>query len=502
MDEQQSTTKKLSLSALVLMIFTTIFGFGNTPAAFEQMGYGAILWYILGAILFFIPAGLMFAEYGSTLKEAKGGIYSWLDASIGEKWSFIATFMWLASWLIWMVMISQKIWITLSTIIWGHDTTGTWSLFGMGSTMTIGLLGILWIVFVTWAATRGLNTLAKVSSLGGIAIMALNVILLVASAVILIANHGQLAQPIHHISDFATSPSAQFQSPIAMISFVIYAIFAYGGLESLGGITDSLDKPEKTFPKGIMIGGAVIGIGYSLAIFLWGISANWQHVIIDGKANLGNITYVLMQNLGFEFGKAIGMSAANASIIGTVFSRFAGLGMFFAYVGSFFVLSYSPLKSFILGSPKELWPKKMTTLNKNGMPAFSMWLQAAVVIAFIAGISILSAITHKESTFFYNVLTSMSNVSTTLPYLFLVGAFPFFKAKKDLDRPFVAFHSHTWMITITALVLLTVGVGILFTILTPFITGDVFTGMWTLAGPVVFGAIAWIFFARREKNNN
>lgn len=98
--------KKLSLGALVLMIFTTIFGFGNTPTAFQQMGYGAIFWYILGAILFFIPAGLMFAEYGATFKEAKGGLYSWLEQSIGEKWAFIATFMWLASWIIWMVMIA------------------------------------------------------------------------------------------------------------------------------------------------------------------------------------------------------------------------------------------------------------------------------------------------------------------------------------------------------------------------------------------------------------
>ena len=131
-------------------------------------------------------------------------------------------------------------------------------------------------------------------------------------------------------------------------------------------------------------------------------------------------------------GKAMGLSSSAAVALGTAFSRFSGLGMLLAYVGSFFVLSYSPLKSFILGSPKELWPKKMTELNKNGMPANSMWLQAIVVSVFIAGISILASITHKEATFFYNVLTSMSNVSTTLPYIFLVGAFPFFKAKKTL----------------------------------------------------------------------
>ena len=48
-----SDQKKLTTGPLVLMIFTTIFGFANTPVAFEQMGYGAILWYILGALLYF-----------------------------------------------------------------------------------------------------------------------------------------------------------------------------------------------------------------------------------------------------------------------------------------------------------------------------------------------------------------------------------------------------------------------------------------------------------------
>ncbi|MGV0167401.1 glutamate/gamma-aminobutyrate family transporter YjeM [Furfurilactobacillus sp. WILCCON 0119] len=491
--------KTLSLGALVLMIFTTIFGFGNTPTAFQQMGYGAIFWYILGALLFFLPSGLMFAEYGSSLKESKGGIYSWLDASIGEQWSFIATFIWLSAWIIWQVMISQKVWITLSTIISGHDTTASWHIFGLNSTLTIALLAVLWIISITWAASRGMNFIARVSSVGGIAVMALNVILIVASLIILFANHFTLAQPIHHFSDFATSPNAQFQAPIAMISFVIYAIFAYGGLESLGGVTDSLDKPEKTFPRGILIGTLVIGIGYSLTIFLWGVSANWHTVIDQTNVNLGNITYVLEENLGISLGHAMGLSSHGARIMGQIFSRFAGISMFLAYLGSFFVLIYSPLKSFILGSPKELWPKKMTKLNSHGMPEFAMWMQATAVIVFIVGISSAAVLTHQDSKFFYSVLTSMSNVSTTLPYLFLVGAFPYFK-REDLPRPFVAYHSHRWMIFVVTVVMITLSIGIGFTILQPFIVKDWVTAIATLAGPIVFGSIAWAFYANRDKN--
>lgn len=100
--------KRIGLGALVLMMFTTIFGFANGPIAFEQMGYASIIWYILGAILFFLPTSMMYAEYGSALKEAKGGIYSWMERSLGKKVSFIVTFIGLASWIIWMITISQK----------------------------------------------------------------------------------------------------------------------------------------------------------------------------------------------------------------------------------------------------------------------------------------------------------------------------------------------------------------------------------------------------------
>ena len=50
---------KLSLMALILMIFTSVFGFANIPRAYFLMGYSAIPWYIFGAICFFIPYAFM-----------------------------------------------------------------------------------------------------------------------------------------------------------------------------------------------------------------------------------------------------------------------------------------------------------------------------------------------------------------------------------------------------------------------------------------------------------
>ena len=56
---------KLSLTALILMIFTSVYGFANMPKAFYLMGYSAIPWYIISALAFSIPYSFMISYYFS-----------------------------------------------------------------------------------------------------------------------------------------------------------------------------------------------------------------------------------------------------------------------------------------------------------------------------------------------------------------------------------------------------------------------------------------------------
>lgn len=121
----------MSTKSLVLMILSSIFGFANVTVAYDQMGYASIIWYVFAAVIFFLPSSLMFAEYGSALSSAKGGIYSWLKESIGERLAFIGTFIWLSAWIIWMIAVASKVWIPVSNIFFGTDKTNTWHLFGI-----------------------------------------------------------------------------------------------------------------------------------------------------------------------------------------------------------------------------------------------------------------------------------------------------------------------------------------------------------------------------------
>ncbi|WP_307994642.1 glutamate/gamma-aminobutyrate family transporter YjeM [uncultured Weissella sp.] len=488
--------KKIGLSALVLMIFSTTFGFANGPVAYMQTGYAAIIWYVLGALFFFLPTSMMYAEFGSAYKDSKGGIYTWMEGALGKKTAFIATFVGLAAWVVWMISVAQKVWIPFSTIFAGHDMTQSWSIFGLSSTKTVGLLAIAFVIVVAFFVTRGVQSISKISSIGGIFVMAMNVILIIASIIVLIAHHGQFAEPIVAKS-FIVPENPAFQSPMQLISFALYAVFAYAGMEQLGGMMEDIDDAEKTYPKAVFIATIVIAFGYALSILFWGVTTNWLNLSNMSNANLGNVTYILMNNLGVEFGSAVGFSHTASLTLGAWFARFAGLSMFMAYLGSFFVLTYSPLKSFILGSPKEVWPKSVIRLNKAGVPTVAVWLQAGLVILFILGISFGGS----NAAELYQILTNMGNVSSTLPYVFLVAAFPIFKKLTNINHPFVFFKSKrvTWFATIIVEALIITSM--VMTIIPLITTGDYANAFWTIVGPIFFAFLAWLLYSHAERKH-
>ena len=397
-----------------------------------------------------------------------------------------------------MVSTASRLWITFSALIFGKDTTQQWHFLGLNSTEVIGVLGIILMIACTYFSSRGMTAIAKVGSLGGIFTVIVNIIYVIAAIIVLIANKGALAQPIHGASDFVLSPNPQFQTPIALISFVVYAIFAYGGMESLGSVTDSMKNPEKTFPRGLIIA-SIFTIGaYVVMILMAGWFANYNHDFAKSTTNLGNATYVLFNILGVKLGLAFGLPHATAVVWGAAMTRIVAFSQALGFLGALFVLMYSPIKAFILGSNPELWPKKLTKLNKAGMPANAMWLQVTVVSIIIFLVAFGGSAAQK----FYTILTDMANVSTCFPYLFLVGAFPFFKRKKNIDRPFEVFKNRFWTDVLVWFVEIILIIGILFTFIQPMLDKDWQTAFWTIAGPVFFALVAWIFYSVSAKKHH
>ena len=492
-----NSTKKLTLVTLILMIFTSVFGFANMPRSFYLMGYAAIPWYILSSLVFFIPYAFMMSEYGAAFKKESGGMYSWMEKSVGPKYAFIGTFMWYASYIIWMVNVSSSLLIPVSNFIFGTDKTATWSLFGLGSTQTLGILGAIWIIIVTFIATRGVEKITKITSLGGTAVAALNLVLLFGGLAVLILNKGRLAQPILGLASFTTSPNPAYSTTVTILSFLVFAIFAFGGLEVIGGLVDQTENAEKTFPKGVTIAAIVIAVGYAVGIFACGLFTNWNEVLSSETVHMGNVVYVLMNNLGYQLGLGFGMSQASALTLGAWVARFVGLSMFLALAGAFFTLTYSPLKTLIQGSPKEIWPGKFGEL-KDGMPVNAMIVQAVIVIVMILAVSFGG----EDAAAFFSILVLMTNVAMTIPYMFLSAAFPAFKKKQldgKIEKPFMVYKSYSVALIASIIVTVFVGFANVFTIIEPALSGNMLNTIMMIAGPVVFAIIAFILYTVYER---
>lgn len=494
-NKMSKKNKKLSQGALILMIFTSVYGFNNMPRSFYLMGYGAIPFYILAAIVFFVPYAFMIAEYGSAFKNEKGGIFSWMQICVNTKYAFVATFMWYTSYVIWMVTICTGIMIPLSNGIFGTDTTAKWSLFGLSSTKTLGILAVIVMLLISFFSSKGMEKIKKVTSVGGIACTFLNVLLIVGAILVLIGNKGHLAQPITSVASFVKSPSPGYTSTLAVLSFLVYALFAFGGTEAVGGLVDETENPEKNFGKGLTIAAIIIAVGYSVGIFCVGIFTNWSDILSSKVVNQANASYIIMNNLGYQVGAAFGANHAVCVQMGNWTARIMGISIVLSLLGAFFTLIYSPLKQLIEGAPKGLLPAKLCKME-DGMPRNAMRAQTVLVIVIVLIVSMGG----KSVNVFYNTLVSMTNVAMTLPYMFISAAFICFKHNQNIDKPFVMFKKDSIAVVFTVIVTAVVGFANVFTVINPAFNGDWWTTSWSIAGPVIFVVAALLMHYRYAKN--
>ncbi|MBE5910546.1 glutamate/gamma-aminobutyrate family transporter YjeM [Pseudobutyrivibrio sp.] len=491
--------KKLGLMSLILMIFTSVYGFNNIPRSYYLMGYAAIPWFVIAGILFFIPFAFMVAEFGSAFRKETGGMYSWMCKSVGPKYAFIGTFMWYTSYVLWMVNVSSGIWVPVSNVIFGEDNTATWSLFGshfLSGSRLLGLMAVIFFIVITYFDSKGIDKISTVTSVGGTAVLTINILVVVGSIVMIIARGGQLQQPFAGLESLKTPLNVAYQgNPIMILSFIVYALFAYGGIEAVGGLVDKTENPKKNFPKGIVTAAMVIVVGYALLIMLVGSFTNYSEILGSDNITLGNVSYVIMSNFAAEIGAAFGATEATQVALAHGFARVYALIMLLALMGAMFTLVYSPLKQLIDGTEKELWPGKMGEIAEDGMPKNAMWIQCAIVCVMVLLVS-FGGDTMQQ---FFLILTAMVNVGMTVPYMFISFAFPKFKKMKDVDRSFVVYKSQTSANIWGYVVTLTLLFANAFAIIQPALDGDYKTTFWSLSGPVIFGLVAWAIYTRYEK---
>ena len=489
--EEMENKNKLTTTTLALMLFAAVYSFVS-PSLFYLMGYSAIPIYIIAAIVFFIPFVFMIIEYGAAFKIEKGGIYSWMEKSVGEKYALITMFMWYSAVIVFLVSLCTIFWIRFSALLFGKDTTASWGFLGFNSTHTIGLLAVAFIILMTYVATKGLKQIARIGSIGGVAGLILNLLLIIGAIIILITNNGVFAEPITK-SALIHSPNPGYSSILAVISFITYAVLSYGGMELSGGYVDKTENPEISFRKAVFFSALLITIAYSLGVVLIGIFMNYETFAAQG-GNLGNAAIVVMNNLGYELGLVFRLGNVNALLAGEWMARLYSLSVVLMVCGQLVTILFSPVRQLIEGTPAKFWPGKIAEIE-DGMPKRAMWIQCFLIIAFLGLVSFGGA---AASTFFNMVLLAAA-VGLSVPYVLIAIAFPTFKKKTEIEKPVTFFKSYRSSLIWTVIVVFSVGFADIITVILPTVSGDVFSSVVMVMGPIVFSVIALLLYGRYRK---
>lgn len=246
--------KNQSISLIVLVLFMTgaIDSIRNLPTT-AIFGPVLIFFFIIGALFFLIPTGLVAAEL-SAMSHEEGGIYVWVKKAFGEKMGVLA---------IWLQWINTALWyptflsFIAGTAVYLIDPTLANNKYYLVSV----IIGLFWIV--TFINLKGLKISAQFSALCSMigTVIPMVAILLLGIIWFIKGNHSQI-----HITHSNIFPN--FHSTDDWISLT-GVMAAFLGMELTCVHVNSVKNAAKTFPLALVISIVFILItmtGGSLAI--------------------------------------------------------------------------------------------------------------------------------------------------------------------------------------------------------------------------------------------
>ena len=146
---KDSQNPGMSVSTLTMIIVVATFGFANVIDNLVEIGLSAIpSWFLVG-VLYFLPLALILAEFSSDTKKA-GGIYSYMERGLGEKWAFVGTWSYFVSNLMYLQSSFSRLPVRISLSITGTDVFES-------TAILLPILGVVLCLLITYMACRGIK---------------------------------------------------------------------------------------------------------------------------------------------------------------------------------------------------------------------------------------------------------------------------------------------------------------------------------------------------------
>lgn len=341
----RKSTPNIGVLAIAMMSVAGIFTLRTLPLM-AVYGLSSVFYYVIAALLFFIPSALICAELATGWSKT-GGLYVWVREAFGRRIGFLA--IWL-EWINTVISFPATLAFITATIAYALDP----ALANNKLYMLILMLILFWgttlinffgIKFSSWVSNFGLILGTGLPCL---------IIIALAAKWLITGHHSQIAFTTTNIlPNFSFVKSA----------FLVGLILGYSGMQISAFHAQEVKNPQLNFPRAIFIAVLIIlclSITGSLAIAI---------VVPSQKINL--ITGLMQAVVAFFNMYHLGWLVPIVAIL-TALGTFSMLNMW--VIG--------PCKGLLASANEGDLPKLLQRINKHNAPTTLLLLQAIVGTIF------------------------------------------------------------------------------------------------------------------------
>ncbi len=327
---------------LAMINVAAICNIANLPFT-AQFGFASLFYYIFGAIVFFIPTGLVSAELATGWPE-RGGVYIWVREALGEKMGFLA---------IWLQWVENVIWYP--TALSYTAATFAYTFNPALAQNKVYIMAAILIIY--WSITiinfLGMEISGWISSLCVIIGVFIPAALIILLAILwLISSHpSQISFSLINLIP---------KTSLDNLSVTAAVLLALGGLEMSAVHAKEVENPQRNYPKAILLSTVLI-----LSILSLG-SLSISVVIPSGNIELASGSISAFKTFLDKFG------FANVLPIVALLMSIGALGMISTW-------TVGPSKGLLATGRHGELPPYLQKMNNKDMPISILTVQAIIV---------------------------------------------------------------------------------------------------------------------------
>ncbi|MGA2529604.1 MAG: amino acid permease [Acidimicrobiales bacterium] len=365
----------------------------DTVAISSALGVESITLFILFAVIFFVPYGLVTAELGSGWPE-EGGIYVWVREAYGQRWGTFTAWLYWVNVAYWAPAVFVVFAGTLSAAFWG-GMSQTWA--------EIIVIALIWLMVLIGILPMSLSKWVNSAS------AAVKVLVLV-----VLGGMG-LAYLIHHGSANSFSPHHWVPSFSSNWSFMPIIIYNFMGFELMSSAAGAVKNPRRDIPRMLLMAGAVI-------------------VAAQLIGNFGILSTIPLNKLSIVSGMAQAMKLSFHSVLGSaatpVYDLFIVL-LLFTLIGNMVTWSIGANHSMASTGLDRSAPGVFGHVNKRFLtPDYAFVLMGVLA----TGLTIVNyAFFATRESVFWSIF-ALSSIVFLFPYLLMFPSLITLRRKQP-DRP-------------------------------------------------------------------